>query len=134
MSMENYQLTYFEGRGKALQQCPSSNTTGQFPSGYFANPLFLWMLICHLWGVRTGDVWRAVYIRQSYDAQGSAGQRLEALQSLHVVRGETHSTVRLATLQRQRENVFKMKISSLELSDMTECDLKKMYSVITSDG
>lgn len=130
--MENYQLTYFEGRGKGLQQRPSSNTTGRFPSGYFANPLFLWMLICHLWGVRTGDARRAVYIRQSYDAQGSASQRLEALQSLHVVRGETHSAVRLATLQ--REIVFKMKISSLELSDMTECDLKKMYSVITSEG
>lgn len=69
--------------------------------------MFLWMLICHLWGVLMGDV----YIRQSYDAQGSASQRLEALQSLHVVRGETHSAVRLTTLERQGENIFKMKIS-----------------------
>lgn len=74
--------------------------------------MFLWMLICHLCAVLTGDVWCVLYIRQSYDAQGSASQRLEALQSLHVVRGETHSAVRLTTLERQRENIFKMKISS----------------------
>lgn len=48
-----------------------------------------------------------LHVLESHDAQPSASQRLEALQSLHVVGWEAHPTVRLATLMTERpeENI-----------------------------
>lgn len=83
---KNPLLTYSEGRNDGASERGSVEFRPE--EGKFGKALALncECSFCHLRGMFTGDEWRVVHVLESHDAQPSVSQRLEALQSLHVVR------------------------------------------------